>query len=76
MRRVHGYTNYVAQNELITWVLKNSWKMFFSGIPQALEIKPCLRRTICNTCEKINMSGDILNANENVVDQEDFGFTG
>ena len=24
---IHGYTNYVEKNELITWVYKISWKM-------------------------------------------------
>ena len=30
LRCIHGYTNYVAHNYLITWVSKNSWGMLFS----------------------------------------------
>ena len=37
-RCIHGYTNHVEQNVLFTWVSKNSWKMFLSEFPQALDI--------------------------------------
>ena len=33
------------------------------------------RKIIFNKCEKNNMRGDILNAGDNVDDQENFGFT-
>ena len=71
---IHGYTNYVAQNELITWVSKTSWKMFLFDFPQALEINPCPSTNICNTCKEINVAGDILNVGGNVEHQEDNGF--
>ena len=32
---IHGYTKYVAQNELITLVSIISWKSFLSKFPQA-----------------------------------------
>ena len=62
LRCIHGYTNYVAQNELITWVSISSWKFFPSEFPQAKIIIPCPRKIIFNTCEQINVSGGILNA--------------
>ena len=34
------------------------------------------QKVIFNKCEQNNMIGEILNADENVDDQEDFGFTG
>ena len=35
----------------------------------------CPRTIICNNCEQMNVSGDVLNDGVNVVDQEDYGFT-
>ena len=35
LRCIHGYTNYVARNYLITWVSKNSWEILFSEFLQA-----------------------------------------
>ena len=58
------------------WLLgfqKKNW--FFCESPQALEIDPCTRTTICNTCEQINMSSDIFNAGRNFEEQEDYRFT-
>ena len=49
--------------------------MFISKFPQALEINICTRTTICNTCEQINMPGDILNAGVNIEELECYGFT-
>ena len=31
---------------------------------------------MCNNCEQMNVLDDILNAGDNVEDQEDYGFTG
>ena len=56
-------------------MLKNSWKFFLSGFLQALEINNYSRTIISNTCELINVSGDILNAGGNVADKENYGFT-
>ena len=72
----HGYTNYVRHTDLITWVSKNSWGMLLSEFSHAERISAFPRTKICNKCEKSNMRGDILNASDNVDDQEDFGFTG
>ena len=41
----------------------------------AERISACPRKIICNKCEQSNMSGNILNAGDNVDDQEIFGFT-
>ena len=76
MRYIHGYTNYVAQNELNNWVSIIIYKMFFSEFPQAKIIIPCQRTIICNYCEQMDVSGDILNAGGNVEDQKYYGFTG
>ena len=50
--------------------------MLISEFPQALDIDPCPRTIFCNTCELMNFSGDILNADKNVEDEDDYGFTG
>ena len=50
--------------------------MLISEFPQALEINPCPRTIVCNTCELIHMSGGILNSDENVVEKYEYGFTG
>ena len=73
---IHGYTNFVAQNDLITSLSKHYWDMLLSEFWQAEKIIPCLRTIVCNNCEQNNMLGDILNADDNDNDQEDYGFTG
>ena len=50
--------------------------MSISRFPQALDINPYPRIIVFNTCELINVSGDIFNADENVEDGDDYGFTG
>ena len=50
--------------------------MLLSEFSQAEKIIPCPRTIICNNCENNNLLGDILNAVDNVDDQEDYGFTG
>ena len=40
--------------------------MLLFEFPQALNINPCPRTIVYNTCELMYVSGDILNANENV----------
>ena len=35
LRCIHGCTDYIAHNDFITWVSKNSWKMLFSELSQA-----------------------------------------
>ena len=42
----------------------------------AERISACTRTIICNKCEHNNMIGEILNAFDNVDDQDHFGFTG
>ena len=50
--------------------------MLLSELPQALDINPCPRAIVCNYCEVIHMSVDILNAGGNVEDEDKYGFTG
>ena len=76
LRCIHGYTNCVAHNDLITWVSKNSWDMLLYKFSQAGKIIPCPRTIIFNNCEQNNLVGDIFNAGDNVDDHEDYGFIG
>ena len=50
--------------------------MLLSEFSQPENKIPCPRTIICNNCKKINLLGDILNAVDNVDDQEDYGFRG
>ena len=50
--------------------------MLIFEFPQTLDINPCPRKIVCNTCKLINVSGDIFNTDENVEDEDDYGFTG
>ena len=61
---------------MITWVSIKSGEMLISEFLQTLDINPCPSKIVCNTCEVIHMSGDILNAYENVEDEDEYGFTG
>ena len=49
--------------------------MLLSEFSQSEKIIPCPRKIICNNCEQNNLLGDILNAGDNVDDEEDYGFT-
>ena len=60
----------------ITWVSKNIWKTLLSEFPQALDINTCPRKIVCNTCELMNFSGDMLNADRNCEYEDNYGFTG
>ena len=75
LRYIHRYENYVAQNELITWFSVISSKMFLSEFPQGKKVIPCPRKIIFNTCEKMNVSDNILIAGGNVGYQDYCGFT-
>ena len=75
LRCSHGYTNCVRHTDSITWVSIDSWEMLLSEFSHAERISACHRKTICNKFEQSNMRGDILNAGDNVDDQENFGFT-
>ena len=75
-RCIHGYKNHFENNVFITWVSIKSWEILLSEFPQAIDINPCPRKIICNNCELINVSGDILNADENVEDKYGYVFTG
>ena len=75
LRCINGYTNCMRHTDLITWVLNYAWMMLLSEFIHAVKIISCPRTTICNKCEQINMSGDILNAGENYDDEEMFGFS-
>ena len=63
-------------NVLITLVLINSWEILLSEFPQALDINPCPSIIVCNICEVMNVSGDILNDDKNVEDKYEYEFTG
>ena len=47
--------------------------MLLSEFIHAERISAFPRTTICNKCERSNMRGDILNAGDNVDDQEILG---
>ena len=64
----------MRHTDLITWVLNSSWDMLLYEFIHAIKIFPCPRTTICNKCEQINTSADILNAGDNVDDEEILGF--
>ena len=64
----------MRHTDLITWVSNYDWMMLLSEFSHTVKIIPCPRTTICNKCEQINTSGDILNAGENADYEEIFGF--
>ena len=49
--------------------------MLLSEFSHAERIIACPRTIIFNKCEQNNMIGEILNAGDNVDDQENFGYT-
>ena len=61
---------------LITSVSKKSWKIFLSEFTQALDTNACTKKIVCNTCELIKSSDDILNAGGIFEDKHYYGFTG
>ena len=75
LRCIHGYTSCMRQTDLITWVSNSSWDMLLYEFIHSVKIIPCPRTTICNKYEQSNTSCDILNAGENVDDEENFGFS-
>ena len=76
MRCSNGYTNCVILTDLIIWVSKNAWEILRSEFSYYERISACPRTIFCNKCEKNKMIGEILNAGDNVDNQEDSGFTG
>ena len=50
--------------------------MLISEFSQAEKIIQRPRTIICNNCEQNNLLDDILNAGDNVNDQEYYGFPG
>ena len=50
--------------------------MLISEFSQYEKVILCTRTIIYNKFEQMNLLGDILNAGDNVDDQEDYGFTG
>ena len=74
-RCIHGYINHDKHIVLITLVSINSWEMILTEFPQALVINPFPSTIVCNNFEVIHMSGGILNANENVVGEDEYEFT-
>ena len=75
LRCIHGYTNFMRYNDLITWVLNSAWKMLLSQFNRAVKISPCPRTTICNKCAQSNTSGDIFNTGDNADNKDFFGFS-
>ena len=49
--------------------------MLLSEFIHAVKIIPCPGKKIWNKCEQSNTSGEILNAGDNVDDEEMFGFS-
>ena len=74
MRCINGYNNGIRHTDSITWVSIYSWDMLLSEFIHAVKIIPCLRTTTCNKREQSNTRGDILNAGDNVGDEEFLGF--
>ena len=72
---IHGYTNCIIHTDLNTWESNSSWDMLLSECIHAVKISACPRTKICNKCEQSNTSGDILNAGDNVDDEEMFWFS-
>ena len=72
LRCSHGYNNCVRHTDLITWVSKNSWEMLLSEFSHAEIISTFPRKIIFNKREQNKMRGEILNAGDNVDDQENF----
>ena len=60
----------MRHTDLITWVSNSSWDMSLSEFIYSVKIFPCTRKKICNKCEQSNTSCDILNAGDNVDDEE------
>ena len=50
--------------------------MLPSEFPQAFDRNTCPRKMFFYNCEVLHMSGDILNADENVEYKDEYGFTG
>ena len=67
LRCIHGYTNFVTHNDLITLISNSSWDMLLYKFIHAKIISACPRKTIYNTCEQRNTTDDIMNAGDNVV---------
>ena len=75
LRCSHGYTHCMRHTDLINWVSNHAWVMLLSEFNHSVKIISCSRTTICNKCEQINMSGDILKAGDNSRYEEMFGFS-
>ena len=74
LRCIHGYTNCMRHNDLITWVSNSAWKILLSEFNHDVKISPCPRTSLCNKCAQSNTSGDIFNTRDNADDKENFGF--
>ena len=51
-------------------------EILLSEFLHAIDINPSPKKNICNICEVIHMSDDILNYDENVEDKYEYGFIG
>ena len=65
----------LSENNLITWVSKTIWKMFYSEFPQALVINPCARKTICYYFKLTFVSVYTCQVSVNDKQQEHYGFS-
>ena len=75
LRCINGYKNCVRRTDSITWVQNYSWDVLLSEFIHDVKISACPRTTICNKCEQSNTRGEILNAIDNVDDEDIFGFS-
>ena len=72
----HGYPNCVRRTDSITWLSIYSWEMLLSEFSHSERIILSPGTIICNKGEQNNMRGEILNAGDNVDDQENLGLQG
>ena len=75
LRCIHGYTNCNRNTDSITLISNYSWDMLLFEFIHAVKISACPRTTISNKCGQSNMRGEILNAGDNVDDEEIFWFS-
>ena len=63
---------------VIYWLLwfRKIVRICFSEYPKVKEINTCPRETTCNSCEQINVSGDILYDSGNAENKEIMGLQG
>ena len=76
LRCIHGYTNCVGHNDLITWVSKNPWEVLLYDLKKSENTISYPKRIICNNFEQNILLVDILNTGDNIDDREYYGVRG